>query len=490
VNGLGRSALPWLVGLAVSAGSCGKSQPATVLLTVRNGAASVPDEVRLTVYGRAGLAFPETRLPSQGTLMPVSASVLGTIVIYVKESGKEVRLQARGLSLSATSSQGTVRGTPEPGQQIALDLVLQQGVLVDADSDGVSDSIDNCVYVSNSFQEDGDEDGVGDACAGSDAGAFGGAHIGSACTIDLGCDSHQCVDGYCCDTPCAEPCYSCSLPGLAGTCTAIAAGQDSQGDCPVEPVASCGRTGKCLAGGTCALYRDGDVCSAAACVDSSQSSAQTCDGAGACRPAVVTACGIYACSGPACATSCSTDAQCAAGYYCAAPTCLPKLDVGVVCGGSNQCTTGFCADGVCCAGACSGPCQSCASPVIGTCTSYAAGTDPDADCPQGLACTGAGACYPKCTQDSPDCEAGYYCAAGACAPKKDLGAACGATNECKSGFCTDGVCCGEACTETCKSCNLTGSVGSCAFVPANSRDTTGPNPCGPPNRCDGAGVCQ
>jgi hypothetical protein len=204
----------------------------------------------------------------------------------------------------------------------------------------------------------------------------------------------------------------------------------------------------------------------------------------------VTACGIYACNGLSCASSCSSDAHCAAGYYCAAPTCVPKLDVGSQCAGSNQCLSGFCADGVCCATDCSGACKSCAAPTVGTCTHYAAGTDPDADCAQGLACTGAGACFTRCAQDNPDCESGYYCGSNACMAKKAGGAACTAANECTSGFCTDGVCCAEACTETCKSCNLAGALGMCTFVPSGNRDPNGPNPCSPPQRCDGAGTCQ
>jgi len=152
--------------------------------------------------------------------------------------------------------------------------------------------------------------------------------------------------------------------------------------------------------------------------------------------------------------------------------------------------SGSCAAGICCSTACAGPCQSCLSPTVGACTPYASGTDPDGDCAQGLACTGAGACFTTCTADAPDCESGYYCAAGSCALKKNDGTACGQAHECKSGFCTDGVCCAEACTETCKSCNLTGTLGECTFVPNGNRDTSGTNPCNPPKRCDGAGLCQ
>jgi hypothetical protein len=362
--------------------------------------------------------------------------------------------------------------------------------LIDTDMDGVPDGIDNCVFLSNPQQTDADGDGVGDPCSGSDGGIRGGARIGSACTGDMGCDSQHCVDGFCCDSDCTETCHSCSLAGAEGTCSAIAEGQDAQGDCPMEAVATCGRTGKCGPASTCALYADGQECAAAACSNSSQSSARSCDGSGACRQAVVTACGIYACSGLTCAITCSGDAQCAAGYYCSAPTCVPKLDVAAACTAPDQCTSGFCNDGVCCASDCSGACKSCVAATVGTCTNYAAGTDPDGECAQGLACTGAGACFTRCAQDAPDCETGYYCASNACMMNKANGAACAADHECSSGFCTDGVCCAEACSETCKSCNLTGAVGMCTFVPNGNRDTTGPNPCSPPNRCDGAGVCQ
>jgi hypothetical protein len=481
----------FIVAGALTAASCGKSDPTTILLSVNNAIGILlPEEVRLNVYDHSGTRFSDVRLPAQGTLTPAGLPLLGTVVIYVNDPTSELRLEAHGMTPGQRVSQGIARCVPQAGHQIAVDLTLQAGALLDSDSDGVPDGIDNCVFLSNTQQTDADADGVGDPCSGSDGGIRGGARNGTPCTGGTGCDSGHCVDAFCCDSDCTDTCHSCGLAGAQGTCTAIAEGQDAQGDCAQEPVATCGRTGKCGPGSTCALYADGQACAAAACANGSQSSSRTCDGAGACRPAVVAACGIYACDGPVCAGSCSSDAHCAGGYYCVAPACVPKLEVGAACAAANQCNSGFCADGICCATDCSGACKSCVIPTVGTCTAYAAGTDPDADCAQGLACTGAGACFTRCTQDQPDCESGYYCGANACAAKKADGVACGAANQCNSGFCTDGVCCAEACAETCKSCNLSGAVGQCTFVPSGSRDPNGPNACSPPNRCDGAGTCQ
>jgi hypothetical protein len=55
--------------------------------------------------------------------------------------------------------------------------------------------------------------------------------------------------------------------------------------------------------------------------------------------------------------------------------------------------------------------------------------------------------------------------AGDAAGNKDNKVACGAAAECKSGFCSDGVCCETACTGSCESCKLPGSVGTCAPIP-------------------------
>jgi len=81
--------------------------------------------------------------------------------------------------------------------------------------------------------------------------------------------------------------------------------------------------------------------------------------------------------------------------------------------------------------------------------------------------------------------------------RKTNGAPCGCAGDCTSGFCVDGVCCASACTDSCKKCDVPGSIGTCAFVPKHEppRDsktcpTADVATCGMDGTCDGAGGCS
>jgi hypothetical protein len=181
-------------------------------------------------------------------------------------------------------------------------------------------------------------------------------------------------------------------------------------------------------------------------------------------------------------------------------TSKPGNPAGSACSDASSCASGFCVDGVCCASACDGTCESCAvAGSEGSCKPHAAGTDPDADCAgagkigdlcagscngkgacefpagetpcgtttcegsklKGDVCGGDGSCGPsaadcapflcstgKCTTScvaDANCAADSFCNAGICAPKHPNGEACTASNECSSGLCEGGHCCGSAC---------------------------------------------
>ena len=77
-----------------------------------------------------------------------------------------------------------------------------------------------------------------------------------------------------------------------------------------------------------------------------------------------------------------------------------------------------------------------------------------------------------------------------------LGQPCAQASECVSGFCADGVCCGSACTEVCRTCAAQGSLGTCLPAdlgtdPRNDvRHDSGIASCGNDGVCDGAGACE
>jgi hypothetical protein len=147
--------------------------------------------------------------------------------------------------------------------------------------------------------------------------------------------------------------------------------------------------------------------------------------------------------------------------------CLPAL--GRACSTANSCASGNCVDGVCCASAGCGTCQSCAVPdSVGACAPVAKlEEDPDT-CTGDRACNGLGGCQLR------------------------NGAACGDDSACLSRACADGVCCDQACAGTCYACNQLGREGTCA--PLNSgEDKVAASICELPKLCSLRGtspVCK
>lgn len=70
---------------------------------------------------------------------------------------------------------------------------------------------------------------------------------------------------------------------------------------------------------------------------------------------------------------------------------------------------------------------------------------------------------------------------------KAPGVTCADGTECVTGFCTDGVCCTDACSAGCMACNLTNSAGTCSNLPTGTDDGMF---CSGTNSCDGMGACK
>jgi hypothetical protein len=304
---------------------------------------------------------------------------------------------------------------------------------------------------------------------------------GTACTSVATCASGFCADSVCCKTACDAICTAC----------AVAITGKPSGTCAPVLAANDPRN-DCTDDGTPSCKKDG-----------------LCDGAGACES------------------------------YAGA-TCTPKP-----CTAGKECTSGFCADGICCNSACTGKCQACTatkkgSGGDGTCGPIKTGTDPDAECGlmgtgtcsgDGL-CDGAGACRvpaagnacapaacvdtetlgaaatcspagdctpyttscipfrcdattvkckTTCTGDT-DCATGAHCKAGTCARSAN-GAACTAGTDCTSVQCVDGVCCDTDCLGQCAACDVAGAEGTCSAVPAADA------PHGSRSACNGDAPC-
>lgn len=105
------------------------------------------------------------------------------------------------------------------------------------------------------------------------------------------CATAVCEDGVCCSTLCDGACYSCDLPGVAGTCLGVPGGMEDADSC----------SGTCTVGGSCTTKRkNGEMCSLAS------------------------QCGSFSCVGGVC-----------------------KQPNGTACAGASDCCSNSCVDNVC-----------------------------------------------------------------------------------------------------------------------------------------------
>jgi len=283
------------------------------------------------------------------------------------------------------------------------------------------------------------------SCATGESCAVGGTCKkvrGRACTMASECATGNCIDGVCCDGACTGQCEACDVAGSVGTCSAVSG-------VPRGIRAACGGAGvgtvcgaRCdgVSRTTCTFTSASTLCGADRCADGVETRTGTCNGAGTC--AITTAsCGTFACGTIACRTTCTINADCAAGHQCKGSTCVPLEGLGTDCTSGTACTTGHCVDGVCCATA------SC----VGSCA-----------------------------------LAGHK---GTCALV--VGSACTVAGECGTGHCVDGRCCDAACDGQCEACDVAGALGTCSPIgaaPHGARaacDAGSGKPC-TARSCDGA----
>jgi hypothetical protein len=289
--------------------------------------------------------------------------------------------------------------------------------------------------------------------------------VGWPCGTPFECANGLCVDGYCCEEACdpndpTNLCKSCNVPGFEGHCVAAFDGTDPRQQCATDAPSTCGKDGQCDGTGKCRLYNAGTACQMQSCANGIENYAAACDGIGHCvTPGPASSCYPYDCAnGQACATTCTTSAQCATGVPCTGGICGKRSD-GQPCATGSDCQSGTCAQGVCCATSCNNTCFACNLPGSeGTCAPVPAGLDPlnqcaaqpRSTCAQDGTCDGSGQCRLW--------KSGTTCS----------GASCMGDNRVTPGTCDGFGTCNPGMTKACGVYTCNSAIGACFGSPCKS----------------------
>jgi MYXO-CTERM domain-containing protein len=299
---------------------------------------------------------------------------------------------------------------------------------------------------------------------------------GAGCTAATAssCKTGNCVDGVCCvqtAAQCNGKCKSCNVPGMAGTCSNVPAGQPDNDTCPSDLACDATQACKALLGHACTTFSDcasGHCADGVCCNSDCNGTCQQCTVAGKVGTCSPVPSGLE--DPPTCASDDLTPRTCDGTGTCT----TGKRTTGKPCTAGAQCTSSFCVDGFCCNSNCANTCYACnKTGAEGNCSVIQVGQQDHSA---------------TTTCDGPT----KYCSgSGTCAmDKKPNGQACpNGNSDCGSGFCVEGVCCNSTCLGTCQSCTVAGSEGTCVNSSPGQQDPNATTPCTGSNYCDGTGVC-
>jgi hypothetical protein len=313
---------------------------------------------------------------------------------------------------------------------------------------------------------------------------------GGVCDEDSDCESGNCENGFCCGrglTCCGTGSDCPGFPGVGTVCNEPTRCQGTRGTVMCET-----STASCT---TASGIPDDTACTSDVIADG---------------------CGFFRdlrCTGaadqpePRCPSTCTSDTECDGNAHCFLNTCFPDRPDGEACTASNQCASGHCQNGFCCAGGdCCATASNCpasygSAPVCndtracqGTrnaavCTASRCGTvmnvPDDSACHAGIVADECGLypavrCNGSVEQTAPvcamtcsghgDCDPGAHCRGGICQPDLSNGAACTEARQCASRHCQNGFCCAS---------------GDCC-----ARATDCPSSYARPSECLASGSCQ
>jgi len=167
--------------------------------------------------------------------------------------------------------------------------------------------------------------GAGETCAGMGNAGRCAKVDGAACVVGAECASGACADRVCCNARCDGQCEACDIEGRKGQCSPVTgAPRGARTACGGEGCAA--RRCDGVERASCAGFVGVEVvCRNASCISGALEQEARCDGMGTCAVNPGATCGGFACDaeGKACRTTCSSDAECAAGHACSGGACQP-----------------------------------------------------------------------------------------------------------------------------------------------------------------------
>jgi MYXO-CTERM domain-containing protein len=217
-----------------------------------------------------------------------------------------------------------------------------------------------------------------------------GLENGGACSADAECSSGHCVEELCCNVDCNGPCNTCAIARGAnadGICSAVPQGSEGSPRC--DTLACNGQSAECSP-----CESDADCSEARYCASDQTCQPQRAPGV-RCDDRAGEGCllaGCRSCQSGFCVDRVCCDRECAAAEACTASLKVSGRDGacgeakaavnGSYCASGESCTSGHCADGVCCDTSCRGACEACTTALKregedGTCGRVAAAPSPD-----------------------------------------------------------------------------------------------------------------
>ncbi len=119
-------------------------EPGAVLLRIESApGAPQPDELRIWIYADQGALWKNTRIPSEGRLVPDGPDQLGTVFVQPGDVRGTLRVHVRGLFFGVRVLDAVLTIAPTDRRGTTA-VALKSAIPPDADGDAVPDAIDDC----------------------------------------------------------------------------------------------------------------------------------------------------------------------------------------------------------------------------------------------------------------------------------------------------------------------------------------------------------